>query len=181
MGTGWPCVSSSITLGDTDSIVYKTSLDPNKNIPKCGLLGRFKEEESSTEIIREFVGFGPKCYSIMTEKLEPQRKGKGEIVMRPNEYIKLKGIRQTVQNQEIDHAYMKTEMQTHLATGAIRNLKTAKWGISTKLCVNGEVRVESLDSYKDFKLMGPNELKGVRKTLPDGSFSSKVYPFGWVF
>jgi hypothetical protein len=170
-----------VAMCDTDSIVYKTSLDPTKNIPKCGLLGRFKEEDSSLEIIREFVGFGPKCYSILTEKLELQRKAKGETALAPNEYIKLKGIRQTVQNQEINHAYMKKEMQTHLATGAIRNLKTAKWGIETNMCVEGDVVVKSVESYKDFKLMGPNELKGIRETFTDGSKSSKVYPFGWVF
>jgi hypothetical protein len=101
--------------------------------------------------------------------------------MEPNEYIKLKGIRQTVQNQEINHTYMKTEMKSHLANGTIRNLQTAKWGMKTNLCVDGEVLVESLDSYKDFKLMGPNELKGKREPFPDGSSSSKVYPFGWDF
>jgi hypothetical protein len=171
-----------VGMCDTDSIVYKTSLDPTKNIPKCGLLGRFKEEDCSTEIIREFVGFGPKCYSILTEKLEPQRKRGSDLVsMEPNEYIKLKGIRQTVQNQEINHTYMKTEMKSHLANGTIRNLQTAKWGMKTNLCVDGEVLVESLDSYKDFKLMGPNELKGKREPFPDGSSSSKVYPFGWDF
>ena len=170
-----------VGMCDTDSIVYKTSLDPTKNIPKCGLLGRFKEEDCSKEIIREFVGFGPKCYSILTEELQPQRIAPGVTELQPNEYIKLKGIRQTVQNQEINHAYMKSEMQKHLATGAIRSLRTAKWGMKTNLCDNGGVSVESLDSYKDFKLMGPNELKGKRKPFPDGSFSSKVYPFGWVF
>lgn len=169
-----------VAMCDTDSIVYKTSLDPTKNIPISGLLGRYKEEDCSEEIIREFVGFGPKCYSIMTEKIEPQRKPNGTIVMEPNEYIKLKGIKQTVQNQNINHAYMKAEMLNHLATGEIRSLTTGKWGMDTNLCNNGQVTVVSADSYKDFKLMGEKELKGKRKTLPNGHQSSKIYPFGFI-
>lgn len=166
-----------VAMCDTDSIVYKTSLDPTKNIPISSVLGNFSEEKISLKIIREFVGFGPKCYSILTEKVidveYPDRSIKRERLTE----TKLKGVRQTLKVQGIDHAFMKNQVLHYLETGEIPTTYVPQWGMKTNLA---KLTVGPHDFAKTIKMSNADEIKGFRKELPGGHKSSKIYPYGYT-
>ena len=172
--SGLEIVGENLAMCDTDSTVYKSSLDPSKNIPFSSLLGRFKEEDISEEGIVEFVGFGPKCYSIKTKKMVEVKHPDGTTKSMPLTYTKLKGIRQTVGCAGIDHDFMVRDMERYLATGEVNVTSVNQWGIKTKLNNNGAPLVYTLDYLKDFKLMGGDDMKGFHI-----KGDSKLYPFGY--
>ena len=172
--SGLEIVGENLAMCDTDSTVYKSSLDPTKNIPFSSLLGRFKEEDISEEGIVEFVGFGPKCYSIKTKKMIDVKYPDGSTREMPLTYTKLKGIRQTVGCAGIDHDFMVKDMERYLTTGEVNVTSVPQWGIKTKLNNNGAPLVYTLDYLKDFKLMGGDDMKGFHI-----KGDSKLYPFGY--
>jgi hypothetical protein len=172
--SGLEIVGENLAMCDTDSTVYKSSLDPAKNIPFSSLLGRFKEEDISEDGIVEFVGFGPKCYSIKTNKLIDVKMPDGSVITTPHTYTKLKGIRQTVGCAGIDHAYMVRDMERFLATGEVNVTSVPQWGIKTKLNNGGAPIIYTMDYLKDFKLMGGDDMKGFHI-----KGDSKLYPFGY--
>lgn len=162
---------------DTDSIVYKTSLNPVENIPESTVLGGWEEEKISKEIIREFVGFGPKCYSILTDKFTDVAQLDGTTKRVRNYSTKVKGIRQTYAVQDINHELMKTQMLAYLSGGELITTMVPQWGIKTRLCDNGRTLVTS-DSYsKEFKLMDDDHIKG-RRMFEGGVRDPRVFPFG---
>lgn len=172
--SGLEIVGENLAMCDTDSTVYKSSLDPSKNIPFSSLLGRFKEEDISEDGIVEFVGFGPKCYSIKTRKMLKVPMPDGTTVTTALTYTKLKGIRQTVGCAGIDHDFMVRDMEKYLDTGEVNVTSVPQWGIKTKLNNNGTPLVYTLDYLKDFKLMGGDDMKGFHI-----KGDSKLYPFGF--
>lgn len=172
--SGLEIVGENLAMCDTDSTVYKSSLDPSKNIPFSSLLGRFKEEDISEDGIVEFVGFGPKCYSIKTRKMLDVKYPDGTTRSMPLTYTKLKGIRQTVGCAGIDHDFMVRDMEKYLYTGEVNVTSVPQWGIKTKLNNNGAPLVYTLDYLKDFKLMGGDDMKGFHI-----KGDSKLYPFGY--
>jgi hypothetical protein len=169
-----------VAMCDTDSIVYKTSLNPAENIQESTVLGGWEEEDVSKEIIKEFVGFGPKCYSIKTAKLSEVKLRDRRIVTKQNEAIKLKGIRQTLATLGIDHDSMKNDMLHYLETGEVRAIAVSQWGIKTDAYRSGRVVQTSNEYTKDFKLMDDEHIKGQR-VIVDGIRGPKVYPFGYRF
>ena len=169
-----------LTLGDTDSIVYKTSLNPDENIPESTVLGGWEEEGISKEIIKEFVGFGPKCYSIQTAKPAEFKMPDGTKIHGFNYAIKLKGIRQTVSARAITHDCMKEDMLHYLETGEVRAIAVQQWGIKTDPYRSGKVVQTSNDFTKDFKLMDDDHLKG-KRLIVDGVRDPRVFPFGYRF
>lgn len=168
-----------MTLGDTDSIVYKTSLDPAGNIPESKVLGGWEEEDVSKDGIIEFVGYGPKCYSMKTEQMADVMQPNGTSVYKNVELIKLKGIRQSFNVQGITHDHMKEQMLKYLETGVLETTMVPQWGIKTQLCRDGLTVVTSDHYSKDFKLMDDDHLKGCRMMV-EGVRDPKVYPFGFV-
>lgn len=158
---------------DTDSIVYKTSLNENENIPFSSLLGRFKEEDISEEGIIEFVGFGPKCYSVKTRKIIEIPLPDGSTKISNLTYTKLKGIRQTIGCAGIDHDYMVNDMKRFLNTGEVNITSVPQWSIKTKLNYE-EPLIYTQDYLKDFKLMSGDDMKGFHI-----KGDSKLYPFGY--
>lgn len=172
--SGLEIVGENLAMCDTDSTVYKSSVDPSKNIPFSSLLGRFKEEDISEDGIVEFVGFGPKCYSIKTRKMIEVKMPDGSTLTTPLTYTKLKGIRQTVGCAGIDHDYMVKDMERYLDTGEVNVTSVPQWGIKTKLNNSGAPLVYTLDYLKDFKLMGGDDMKGFHI-----KGDSKLYPFGY--
>ncbi len=171
---GLETVGENLAMCDTDSTVYKTSVFGHKNIPFSSLLGRFKEEDISLDGIVEFVGFGPKCYSIKTKKLIDVALPDGSTIRVPETYTRLKGIRQTVGCQGIDHEFMVRQMEKYLDTGEVTVTKVPQWGIKTKLDFNGAPLIYTMDYLKDFKLMGGDDMKGFHI-----KGDSKLYPFGY--
>ena len=172
--SGLEIVGENLAMCDTDSTVYKSSLDPTKNIPFSSLLGRFKEEDISNSRIVEFVGFGPKCYSIKTRELINIEKPDGTVEVTPNTYTKLKGIRQTIGCAGIDHDFMVNDMENYLKTGKVNVTSVTQWGIKTKLDNGGAPLVYTLNYLKDFKLMGGDDMKGFHI-----KGDTKLYPFGY--
>ena len=172
--SGLEIVGKNLAMCDTDSTIYKSSVDPLKNIPFSSLLGRFKEEDISEDGIVEFVGFGPKCYSIKTRKIVDIKFPDGTTHQMPLTYTKLKGIRQTVGCAGIDHDFMVKDMERYLETGEVNVTSVPQWGIKTKLENNGAPLVYTLDYLKDFKLMGGDDMKGFHI-----KGDSKLYPFGY--
>lgn len=172
--SGLEIVGENLAMCDTDSTVYKSSVDPLKNIPFSSLLGRFKEEDISEDGIIEFVGFGPKCYSIKTKKMVDVKMPDGSTLTTNLTYTKLKGIRQTVGCAGIDHDFMVRDMERYLSTGEVNVTSVPQWGIKTKLNNNGTPLVYTLDYLKDFKLMGGDDMKGFHI-----KGDSKLYPFGY--
>jgi hypothetical protein len=172
--SGLELVGENLAMCDTDSTVYKSSLDPAKNIPFSSLLGRFKEEDISEDGIVEFVGFGPKCYSIKTNKLIDVKMPNGSVVTTNHTYTKLKGIRQTIGCAGIDHDYMVKDMERFLTTGEVNVTSVPQWGIKTRLNNGGAPVIYTMDYLKDFKLMGGDDMKGFHI-----KGDSKLYPFGY--
>ena len=169
-----------VAMCDTDSIVYKTSLNPTENIPESTVLGGWEEEGISKEIIKEFVGYGPKCYSIQTTRDVKFKMPDGTEVIKKNENIKLKGIRQTISTQGITHESMRSDMLYYLSTGNVRATAVSQWGIKTDPYRSGKVVQTSNDYTKDFKLMDDDHIKGQR-VMVEGIRGAKVYPFGYRF
>jgi len=169
---GLELVGERAAMCDTDSIVYKTG---DKNIPFSSLLGRFKEEDISEDGIVEFVGYGPKCYSIKTKKIVDVRYPDGSLKREPKTLTKLKGISQTVETRGIDHDFMFKSMLTYLETGQVGSVKVPQWGIKTKMCLDGAPCIYTQNYAKDFKLMDDGSIKGFR--INNGV---KIYPFGFT-
>lgn len=170
---GLETAGERVAMCDTDSIVYKSG---KTNIPKSGLLGRFKEEDISLEIITEFVGFGPKCYSIKTKKMIEVPQLSGGVVVENNTYTKLKGISQTIQTQAITHDDMFKTMENYLKTGELGAVSVPQWGIKTAANPDGQGPCVYTTTYmKKFKLMDETSIKGYR--LDRGE---KIYPFGFL-
>lgn len=153
-------------------------MNPSENIPESTVLGGWEEEDISKEIIREFVGFGPKCYSIRTNADVEVTMLDGTKVWKKNELVKLKGIRQTLSTQGINHESMKEDMLYYLETGEVRTTAVAQWGIKTAAYRDGKVHQSSNDYAKDFKLMDDDHIKGQR-IIKDGIRDSRVFPFGF--
>lgn len=169
---GLETVGERVAMCDTDSIVYKTG---ESNIPFSSLLGRFKEEDISEDGIVEFVGFGPKCYSIKTKKMVDVRYPDGSLKREPQTLTKLKGISQTIETRGVDHKFMFDTMVNYLETGELGSIKVPQWGIKTKMCIDGAPCIYTQNYAKDFKLMGNDSIKGYRI-----NGSSKIYPFGFL-
>lgn len=154
-------------------------MDPAKNIPESNALGGWEEEGVSKKIIREYVGWGPKCYSIKTEKRIVVKQPNGTFVEDFEEVTKLKGIRQTMASQGITHDFMKGQLLRYLNGGDVETTMIPQWGIKTQLCREGLTVITSDHYSKELKLMGDGEIKGFRKM--DGvKRDPKVFPFGYV-
>jgi len=106
-----------VAMCDTDSIVYKTSLDPRENIPADDVIGGWSVEDISTEGITGFVGYGPKSYSIKTTKEINVQQGDGTIKKEFMTLTKLKGIQQTNELGGIDFETLKTVVEDYLNGG----------------------------------------------------------------
>ena len=53
---------------DTDSVIYKQSVNPSENLEIGGFLGQMTNELDEGDCIADFVSGGPKCYGYLTEK-----------------------------------------------------------------------------------------------------------------
>lgn len=167
-----------VVMCDTDSIIYKTSLNENENIPADPILGGWKEEKISKAQITGFVGFGPKSYSIKTSSMKDVQRPDGTITKERWTSTKLKGIQQTCQLQSFDYEKMHESMKKYLDGGELESLLVPQWGIVGNIF--GKVDVGPRDYTKELRLMGDDQIKGVHH-IENGKRSSKIYPRGWNF
>ena len=116
----------------------------------------------------------------MTDKMIRVKQPNGTIVERHDELVKLKGIRQTLMVQGINHEFMKEQMMDYLAGGDLQTTSVPQWGIRTQLCREGQTIITSDQYSKDFKLMDDDHIKGQRMVLA-GVRDPKVYPYGYIF
>lgn len=168
-----------VAMCDTDSIIYKTSLLAEENIPADGILGGWKEEDISKEGIVGFVGYGPKSYSIKTSKEERVENPDGTHENQFHTSTKLKGIQQTSELKGIDYETMKLCMEDYLSGGEVEKLMVPQWGIRGNPLTRMDVA--PLKYSKVLRLMGDNEIKGVHLLDSDGKRSAHIFPRGWDF
>jgi hypothetical protein len=183
---GLDMVGERVLMCDTDSIIYMASQNESENIPEGDLLGflyliigDWEEEKISKGKIVEFVGFGPKCYSIKTLNHVTIPMLEGHEIIEKETKTLLKGISQTVRTQQIGHEYMVNEMTKYLETGVVSKIDVPQ--ISFKGNPIKACGIRPVEYPKVFKLMDEDTLKGVREHLSGGGLGSKVYPRGWDF
>lgn len=149
-------IGKNVLMNDTDSIVYVYDPDLNNEIPEGRLLGDWEAEGVETDHggIREFVGFGPKTYSILCDDGYTSVKAKGVSLGYATESI-------------VNHKVMAEEAKRVIAGERPGVLKVPQ----TTFVYNHSKGIRTWKTLKDLKI-NVRDLKGDIK----GAY---LYPFGF--
>jgi hypothetical protein len=149
-------LGKNVLMNDTDSIVYIYDPDLKNEIPEGKLLGDWESEDIETMHggIREFVGFGPKTYSILCEDGYTSVKAKGVSLGYATENI-------------VNHEAMAEEAQRIISGQKAKAIKVPQ----TTFVYKHNKGIQTWKSLKDLKI-NVQDLKGELR----GEY---LYPFGY--